>query len=242
MLSGAQSRPRPGLKLSLLNGFELSLHGVGIPLAIGPQHLLAYLAVSNRTVRRAQVAGVLWGDVPDRRAAGNLRSTLWRLRHLDLDLVGTSSEHLSLSPGVSVDIHEATRIARLALDPNSDITSLRLEELPFTGELLPGWDDEWVLLERERLRQIALHVLDALCERWTREGCYEKAVMAGIAAVASEPLRESSHRVLIRAFLAEGNPAEAIRQFRSYRHVLKKELNLEPSRRISELVTGAVEP
>jgi len=232
-----ESRRLGSLRLSLLNEFELSLDGIGIPLSTVSQHLLAYLALSTRGANRTHVAGTLWGDVSDQRAAGNLRSTLWRLRRLDLDLVDSGGDHLSLSPGVVVDIHEANRIARLVLDPAADIASLSLEELPVTGELLPGWDDQgWVLIERERLRQIALHVMDALCERWTQIGQYEKAIRAGLAAVASEPLRESSHRALIAAFLAEGNPAEAIRRYRHFSQMLRSELQIEPSARITEMV------
>ena len=38
------------------------------------------------------------------------------------------------------------------------------------GELLPDWYDDWVLLERERFRQLRLHALDALCDDLTRAG------------------------------------------------------------------------
>ena len=226
------------VRLALLGGFELSVNGVRVVLTRGSQLLLAYLAVNNRLLRRAQVAGMLWGDASEPRAAGNLRSTLWRLRQLELDLIGTSTESLRLSPAVRVDIQEAESIARMVFDSQADVTCLDFERLPFWGELLPGWDFEWVLLERERLRQITLHVLDALCERWTVEAQYEKAVKAGLAAVASEPLRESSHRALISAFLAEGNPSEAIRRFTQYCELLWRELKLRPSPRLASLVAG----
>src|SRR4029077_18810447 len=52
---------------------------------------------------------------------------------------------------------------------------------------------------------------------------------AGLAAVAGEPLRESSHRAVIRAHLADGNVAEAVRQYRLCRRLLNDHLGLEPS-------------
>jgi DNA-binding SARP family transcriptional activator len=229
------------VKLALLKGFELTCNSVPVPLSIGLQHLLAYLALHRRAMRRTQVAGTLWGDVTDRRAAGNLRSALWRLKHLELDLVGSRKEHLSLSANVAVDVYEAEKIARLVLDPAIDTCALKFADLPFAGELLPGWDEDWVLLERERLRQIGLHTLDALCERWTLGGRFDEAVMAGLRAVASEPLHESSQRALISAFLAEGNASEAIRQYGRYREELWRELHLEPSARISAIVNGLSE-
>jgi DNA-binding SARP family transcriptional activator len=59
-----------------------------------------------------------------------------------------------------------------------------------------------------------------------------------LAAVACEPLRESTHRAVVRAHLAEGNPAEALRQYRSYRQLLNDELGLPPSRQFQELIAG----
>jgi DNA-binding SARP family transcriptional activator len=225
-------------RLALLNGFELTRDGVAIPLSSGPQHLLAYLAVNDRSLRRVHVAGILWADVSDERAAGNLRSALWRMRLAGLDLVGTAGDCLRLSPQVDVDVREAVRLAKLVLDSAADLSTLDLEEFQFKGELLPGWYEDWVVLERERQRQVCLHLLEGLCETWTRAGQYEKAVAAGLAAVAGEPLRESAHRALIRAHLAEGNLAEAIRQYERCRSALCQELQLEPSARLTSLLNG----
>jgi DNA-binding SARP family transcriptional activator len=104
-----------------------------------------------------------------------------------------------------------------------------VEALVRSGELLPGFYDEWLLTERERLRQLRLHALEALCERLTAVGRYSAAIAAGLAAVAGEPLRESAQWILMKAYVAEGNRAEAIRQFERYRNVLRAELSLEPS-------------
>lgn len=226
------------VSLTLLKGFKLTCNGLTVPLSISLQHLLAYLALHRHALMRAHVAGILWDDVTDRRAAGNLRSALWRLRRVPWELVGSNHNLLSLSSNVAVDVHEAEKLATLVLDPTADTDALRLEDLPIGGELLPGWDEEWVLLERERLRQIRLHLLEALCERWTHTGRYRDAVLAGIAAVMSEPLRESSQRALLGAYLAEGNPAEAIRRYGLYRDTLWRELRLVPSPRLTAMVEG----
>lgn len=233
---GGRSAPGPATRLGLLRGFELTHRAADIQVSIGAQRLLAFLALSNRPVRRSRIAGTLWGDVPEVRAAGNLRSAIWRLRHLGFDLIRVSGDHLHLSPAVNVDTYELTRLARLLGEQSAGLGAFNLDDLPVAGELLPGWDEDWVVLERERLRQIALHVLDALCERWTREQRYAEAVRAGLAAIACEPLRESSQRALISAFLAEGNPTEALRRYRLYREALIRELKLEPSGRITSLV------
>ena len=99
-----------------------------------------------------------------------------------------------------------------------------------------GWYDEWLLLERERLRQMRLHALEALAEQLVIAGDLPAAVHAALAAVAIDPLRESAHRALIRAHLAEGNRVEALRQLARLRHLLREELGVEPSSRAVDLL------
>jgi DNA-binding SARP family transcriptional activator len=69
-------------------------------------------------------------------------------------------------------------------------------------------------------------------------GRYGEAVDAGLAAVCAEPLRESAHRVLIRTHMAEGNHAEAGRQYELCRRLLRHEVGVEPSPQLRELVSG----
>lgn len=228
---------REGLRLALLKGFELTQNGLEVELPRGPQHLLAYLALHERALPRAQVAGVLWANVPDERAAGNLRSALWRLRQAGLRVLAPEGDRLSLSRRVIVDVREADRIAKCVTNPDTDVCELHLDDLPLAGELLPGWYEDWVVVERERLRQMCLHIMEILCERWAAAGHFAKAVMAGIAAVASDPLRESAHRALIRAYLAEGNHGEAMKQYQVCLRILRSELHVAPSAQMAGLIT-----
>lgn len=223
-------------RITMFKGFRLTVGGVEIPLSTGPRRLLAYLALQQRPLARALVAGVLWADVTDERAGGNLRSALWRLRQPGLRLVDSASNCLSLSQLVSVDVREADAIARRLLDPAEDASDVDVEEIAFGGDLLPGWYEDWAILERERQRLICLHALETLCERWAASGQFAKAVLAGLAAVSSEPLRESAYRALIKAHLAEGNVIEAHRHYGIYRLTLRRELDLEPSPEIKQLV------
>ena len=107
-----------------------------------------------------------------------------------------------------------------------------------TGELLPDWYDDWLLIEREKYRQLRLHALEALATQLTALARYGEAAETALTAIAGEPLRESAHRVLIRVHLAEGNPSEALRHYRLFRELLLTELGLEPSEQIAELVGG----
>jgi DNA-binding SARP family transcriptional activator len=97
------------------------------------------------------------------------------------------------------------------------------------GELLPDWYDDWVVVERERVRHAQLRALEGACRALSARGDYAGAVDAGLRLVAAEPLRESSHRTLIAAHLAEGNVGEAIRQFEAYVRLARDDLGVEPT-------------
>ncbi len=142
---------------------------------------------------------------------------------------------LSLDPGVVVDLREAERLARHALDRTNG-SDLDVDTSKLSGDLLPDWYDEWVVYERERFHQLRLRALDALCSRLADAGRLDGALEIGLAAVADDPLRESSHRAVMRVHLADGNIAEALRQYRLCRRLLNEQLGVEPSERMKELV------
>ncbi|WP_369255261.1 AfsR/SARP family transcriptional regulator [Geodermatophilus amargosae] len=188
-------------------------------------------------MERRHAAGVLWPDGSDERAAGNLRSALWRLRGADIDLMVVDKGSLRLRDDVAVDVELvgdwAARIisGRLRPDELSMMPSL-VEAL----ELLPGWYDDWVLLERERIRQRLLHGLEALSRELVAAGRFAEAVEAAMVAVAVEPLRESAQRALVAAHLAEGNRVEGRRCFDAYREILRRDLGAEPAPELTALV------
>ncbi len=67
---------------------------------------------------------------------------------------------------------------------------------------------------------------------------FGEAIEAGLAAMKSEPLRESAHRALVRAHLAEGNPNEALAQYRRFKELLHDELRLAPSPKMEALIAS----
>ena len=71
----------------------------------GSKQLLAFVALRRRRVDRRQAAGTLWPDGDEERAAGNLRSALWRLRRAGIDVLLADKWSLALRPDVLVDVH-----------------------------------------------------------------------------------------------------------------------------------------
>ena len=227
------------LCLTLLGGFGLHADDKAVQLAPGPQRLVALLALHETALSRGYVAGLLWGGSTEMRAHGSLRSTLWKLRMARPGVVWSRGDSLELSPDVVVDLRQAARLERAIVTGRFDEElAVALLESRFCCELLPGWYDEWVLLERERHRQLNLHALESLCEHLTAARRYGAALLAGLAAVDRAPLRESAHRALIRIHLAEGNAGEAIRRYRLYERIAVRDLGVEPSPMMRSLLSG----
>jgi DNA-binding SARP family transcriptional activator len=233
-------------KVSVLEGFQLWWSGseqASIPRA--SQRLLAFLALRGGMTSRAAVAGTLWPNATEAHACSNLRSALARLNNPCRKMLHVSKLELGLANDVTVDIRHAQRLARRLLDPagtpeQSDLSPAAI--LILSGELLPGWYDDWALIEAEDWRQLRLHALETLACRLAAVGCWGQAAAAGQAAVRAEPLRETAHAALIQVHLAEGNQSEAVRQFNRYRTLLRAELGLEPTVRLHRLIPGNRRP
>ena len=220
----------------LLDGFDLRRGGRPIAMPLGAQRVLAFLAIRDRPQHRTHVAAMLWLDTTEEHSHANLRSMLWRIRRCAGEVVVARGPQLRLRSDLLVDLRDAERLAHGILEnPEAELGA----DVDFTAlrqELLPDWYEDWVLVEREHFRQLRLHALDTLSERLVRAGTVPRALEAALAAVEADPLRESAHRALIGVHLAEGNVAEALRQFQRYRMLLRDELGLQPSARMRSLV------
>lgn len=242
------TRDGQGVRISLLGGFQLENEGPTIILPEGSQRLLAFLALRGRLMRRPVVAGTLWPVATEDHASSSLRSALARLDGPARTAVESSASDLGLSGDVTVDLWDSQTLAHRLLAPKGSSSPLADPGpeaiVTLSGELLPDWYDEWVLVEAEDWRQLRLHALEALADRLTTRGEYGDAAAAALAAVRAEPLRESPRAALIRVHIAEGNPSEALREFARYGELLKLELGVEPTERLRKLVAdlGAVTP
>jgi SARP family transcriptional regulator, regulator of embCAB operon len=230
----------PVLQVSLLGGFSLADdRGSTVPVATGTQRLLSLLALRDRVMHRASVAGSLWPDVSDSHAHASLRSALLRIPLAARSVVTVSDAEVFLAEGVDVDVRDARNLAHRVLDAaaptrDADLSMVAIARL--SSDVLPGWRDEWVIPEAEEWRQLRLHALEALTDRLVLQSRYGDATTAAMAAIRAEPLRESAHAALIRVHLAENNQSEALRQFQRYKDLLRSELGIEPTAHLRELM------
>ncbi len=228
-------------ELSLMGAFQLSEGAIPVVLPGGSQRLIAFLALKGRPMTRAAAAGALWPEVSEEQAHASLRSAIWRLDKITREAMQVDVLELNLASGVRLDVRESRALAhRLlivdTLPSAADMTSAAIAAL--TSELLPDWYDDWVVIEAEDWRQLRLHALEALADKLADAARFGDAIQAARAAIAADPLRESSHAALIRAHLAEGNQSQALEAYEAYRVLLLRELGLAPTPRLVALVQG----
>ncbi len=227
-----------GKSAVLLFGGPYVVHNGGrLEVPDGSKRLLVFVALSTGRVDRRYAAGSLWPEGSDERAGGNLRSALWRLKCAGIDVLETDKCTLGMRRGTVVDVGVVGDWATRLVDGSATQTDLlQLNWRWDAMDLLPGWYDDWVIFERERVRQRLLHALEALSRRLVAMNRCAEAVDAAISAVSADPLRESANRVLIEAHLAEGNLVEARRAYERYRDSVSSELGVEPGEQLSSLV------
>jgi DNA-binding SARP family transcriptional activator len=208
------------VSLELLDGFRLCAGTEQVQLSETAQRLVAFVALGGHPLRRPLVAGTLWPEKTESRASANLRSTLWRLNAAGpRPAIVCAGSALVLDPGVCVDIVALQRQGWALLDR----TTGRVPELGtdwFSKELLPGWYDDWVILERERLGQLQIRFMEALVHHLRERGELARAIDQAMRLVALDPLRERSQLALIQALVAEGSWGRARWQAEQYCELL----------------------
>jgi DNA-binding SARP family transcriptional activator len=225
-------------RLCLFGALRLSRGGDEVCLQLSAQRLIALVALRT-VIQRVEAAGILWPDISDARATARLRTTLWRLRRSEIDVLSAANGQLFVHDDIDVDYWDWMALALQIIDQPGTITGADLYSLRLQGELLPGWYDDWILLERERVRQLQLHVQEGVAEQLLRRGRHAAALEFALDALRMEETRESAHRLVIRVHLAEGNVGEARRQFKRCERVLGKELGIAPSGQLRALLDTA---
>ncbi|HEX6120596.1 MAG TPA: BTAD domain-containing putative transcriptional regulator, partial [Dongiaceae bacterium] len=224
------------LEILLLGGFQLRMGDQAIDLPGRRERaLLAYLAMpAGESRSRDKLAGILWSERGDKQARDSLKQAMLRLRKavdgMRPAALLSDREFVTLDPAaVSVDVAEFERLTGEGT-PDSIGRAMSL----YRGDLLDGLDlrdpsfEEWVLMERQRLRDLARGALAALLARHMADGARDQAAGVARRLVSLDPLREDAHRALMRIYAEQGQTALALKQYQTCRDRLQLELGVKP--------------
>jgi DNA-binding SARP family transcriptional activator len=246
----AMHSSEPGnMEIQLLGAFRLAHEGAVCTTLDSPriQSLLAYLLLHRGSrLSRQQVAYLFWPDSPDQQARTNLRQLLYRLRRdlpaaeEYLSFEGTWLHWRSEAP-VTLDIAEfelalaSADAARRAGETERALEALETAVVTYHGALLPDCYDEWILPERERLRQQYVAAVSRLASLLENRRAYEQAIGYARRLLALDELQEKGYRQLMRLHALAGNRAAAVRVYHNCVTVLDRELGVAPAPETREM-------
>ncbi len=222
------------LQFQLLGGLHISRDGVELRGFISrkAQALLVYLALTRRAHFREALQGLLWGDLPQNRAASNLRVTLNNLRRLVPQNLEVTRAQVVFHLGETCHV-DVVDFEQLVSQP--EISCQQAAANLYRGDLLDGFYvadsqafDEWLLAVREHLRQTMLQMLHRLVAYHSARGEYRAGIDYASHLLALDPWREEAHRELMRLLALSGQRSAALAQYEQCRRLLAQELGLEP--------------
>lgn len=221
---------------------SLHLSGRELPPSTHGRSLLAYLLVyPHQPHGRSQLAFLLNPDAPEDRARRTLSQALWEVRRiLPADTIHSSGDALTLTTtSLQVDLHQFDALS-LPLLTSDTLTEPQTHNLQkalalYTADLLASQYDDWLLVPREQRRERYLQMLERLAQ-WQKQQHQLTAALETTQRLAqADPLREATHRELMRLYVALERPLEALRQYAVCRQVLADELGLEPALETQQL-------
>lgn len=200
------------------------------------QALLIYLAVTGQSCSRQAMAGLLWGDLPEERARGNLRFTLNKVRKVLGDYLLVTRQSLAFDFSQPHWLDAADFVTHCAAPQKASYARLQEAVALYQGDFLADFYlqdapdfETWALVERERFQQLALLALFCLAETAQQRGEIEPAIAFTRRILSLEPWREEAHRHLMGLLALGGQRSAALNHFDTCRKILLEELGVEPS-------------
>lgn len=226
------------LEIRLLGSFEVKHNKKTVSISSRPaQSLFAYLVLSAGTShRREKLAGMLWPDSLEETARDNLRHALWRIRKAlppKQKIEYLISDDLSIAFNASAEYWlDASVLEKVGDNVSADELISVLSA--YQGELLPGFYDEWVLLEREHINSVFEHKMARLMSALQDEKRWLDILDWGERWIKLGQKPEPAYRALMTAHAAKGDMSKVAA---TYERCVKslKEFGIEPSEQTKEL-------
>lgn len=211
------------------------------------QELLCYLLVHrDKHHFREKLATILWENGSSDQGKQYLRRALWQLQsaidpatHPELDLITVDADWLQINPAAAYwcdvgQFEDAYRAAEGIRGRDLDqamASRLHAATRLYQGDLLENWYQDWCIVERERLQNIFLTMLDKLMGYCEHGQEYERGIHYGNQILRCDIARERTYRRLMRLDYLAGNRTGALRRYERCTVVLRQELGVEPGRR-----------
>lgn len=241
---------RPRLRARFFGRFEMYCGDEPVRLGRNGKALtiLKYLlAHRTRPVSQDHLMGWLWPDSNLKKARWSLNSAVHCLRKL-LDGCPSSpagASHVVLEEGyyrLGPDVRVATDIEEFAehyergrlLDAAGRISDANEAYEEAVGlyrgaYLVEDLYEDWTMVERERLANAYVDMLDRLAANYMEAGQPWEGIRACYRALEKDRCHENSYRLLMLCYARMGQRDRAMRQYRLCEEALAQDYGLSPS-------------
>ncbi|WP_426565489.1 AfsR/SARP family transcriptional regulator [Angustibacter sp. McL0619] len=222
-------------QLRLLGPFRARVNDRLLVVPHSVERLLALTALVG-PLARSHAAATLWPDADGTRASANLRSALSRMTSIDDGYIVVTGDVLGVREDVAVDLNDAMGWANETIYGACAASAGPPDSIG--KELLPGWDEEWLINARERLRLLSTQALQSAAESLIAAGRPGEAMPYALLAVQAEPWSESANRLIIEIHARRGDPSNALRRYHRFQRALEHELGVQPGPDMVAVIRG----
>lgn len=197
--------------------------------------LLVYLACNPRPHSREVLAEMLWEDRTQTQSLSNLRAALTNLRKTVGPFVDITRETVSICADREVWTDTIVFEEYLVQQNIHDALTL------YRGDFLEGFTidsqgfEDWIFLERERLRLCAISALDTLITQHLHQGEFTQGIARATQLLHMDSLREKTFHQFIQLLALSGEREAALAQYETCRQMLHTEFGVQPTPETTDL-------
>lgn len=233
------------LTISLFGAFDAQVdhHPAHLGLAGATRSLLQYLICSaGRLIRREPIMDMFWANTTIERRRSSLNSAIWRIKRAlrvakipPAFALDASAEFLRLtgtsSPVVEIDIlalADALAAASVAHAGDDEVERLAAILELCGGTPLEGLDDEWAIVERERLRALRCRAMSVAMRLLAVRRRYDESLELGRRILLDDPFHECALQEVLCIHALNGQRGRALQLFDDFSKSLQQELGILP--------------
>lgn len=218
------------LEIRLFGHLEFSVDGVPWRFSAPPRAavVLAYLLLhAGESISRSALATIVWPDDPEEEARGKLRRHLHRIARALPETgnpwIAVTASTVRFEPRDDVWTDVAAFV-EAASDPARRADAIGV----YRGELLEDLYEDWLLVERERLRAEFLDLCYDAALRARRDRDFDASIRYAERMLAVDEWREDALRMAMSARYESGDRSGALAAFERFNAKLRSEMRVDP--------------
>jgi two-component SAPR family response regulator len=232
--------PAPILKVRALGRGEVSVNERAVNISDwrvqSARDLFFFFLNKQEAMSKEKIGHELWPEIKDEYVLKTrFKQDIYRLRKaVGRDVVVFEDDNYRFNRDMDyeydVDAFESyIKRARNVQDVTERIGYYQKANNLYEGHYLSDVNEDWVLIERERLKILYISALEDLARLYLETNQLPACLEICTLAVVQDRYNESIYELELRAYAAQGDRASVARRYAEYKEIMEHELGLTPS-------------